>query len=115
MVAKGSLAKIDLRTGAVTKKIPLDYRMNGMLATTTGLVFGGNIAGELVAYDSETLDPLWTFNVGTAIKAPPMTYVANGKQYVAIYAGGKPGAADIGIRPELKHYYQSSMLYVFGL
>ena len=105
----------DMRTGKVSKKLNLDYRMNGVLATTTGLVFGGNAAGELVAYDADTLDPLWMFNMGASIKAPPMTFLSGGKQYVAVYAGGKPTPAEINIRPELKHYYQSSMLYVFGL
>ena len=115
MVTKGSIAMSDMRTGKVSKKLNLDYRMNGVLATTTGLVFGGNAAGELVAYDADTLDPLWMFNMGASIKAPPMTFLSGGKQYVAVYAGGKPTPAEINIRPELKHYYQSSMLYVFGL
>ena len=42
----------------------------------------------MVAYDANTLEQLWIFNVGTSIKAPPIAYSVNGKQYIAIVAGG---------------------------
>ena len=65
--------------------------------------------------NADTFQEVFSYNVGSMIKAPPMTFLSGGKQYVAVYAGGKPTPAEINIRPELKHYYQSSMLYVFGL
>jgi alcohol dehydrogenase (cytochrome c) len=36
---------------------------------------------------TRALEPLWKINVGTGFNAPPMTFEAGGKQYVAIEAG----------------------------
>ena len=43
--------------------------------------------GSLVAYDDTTLDQVWKFNVGTGFNAPPMSFEAGGKQYIAILSG----------------------------
>jgi len=59
----------------------------GVLATGGGLVFAGNTARRLVAYDDETGKALWSFDVQTGILAPPVTYRLEGKQYVAVMAG----------------------------
>jgi alcohol dehydrogenase (cytochrome c) len=40
--------------------------------------------GSLVAYDDTSLDQVWKFNVGTGFNAPPMTFEASAKQYIAI-------------------------------
>ncbi len=59
----------------------------GVLATGGGLVFAGNTARELVAYDASTGDRLWSFDAQTAVSAPPITYVIDGVQYVAVLSG----------------------------
>ena len=41
----------------------------------------------LVALDDQTLDELWSVNVGTGFNAPPVTYAVDGKQYIAIASG----------------------------
>ena len=43
--------------------------------------------GTILAYDDWTPDELWRINVGSGFNAPPMTYAANGKQYIAIASG----------------------------
>jgi alcohol dehydrogenase (cytochrome c) len=58
---------------------------------------------------------VWTFNTGTGINAPPITYSVNGKQYIAILAGSKQTAAVWEDSPELKNTSTASMLYVFSL
>jgi len=58
-----------------------------MLATAGGLVFTGDGHGYLVALDARTGKPLWHFQTGGNIIAPPITYSLNGKQQVAIAAG----------------------------
>ena len=50
-------------------------------------MFTGFGDGTFVAYDDESLEQLWKINVGTGFNAPPMTFEAGGKQYVAILAG----------------------------
>jgi acetamidase/formamidase len=53
-------------------------------STAGNLVFLGHIDGTFSAYDAKTLKELWSFNVGTGINAPAITYAVNGKQYVAV-------------------------------
>jgi alcohol dehydrogenase (cytochrome c) len=57
------------------------------MTTAGGLVFFGDDAGSLEAIDSQSGKPLWHFGTGQEISASPMTYAADGKQYVAIAAG----------------------------
>ncbi len=59
----------------------------GLLATAGGLLFAGDREGYLMALDAETGKPLWKFQTGGAIVAPPISYSLDGKQYVAIPAG----------------------------
>jgi len=59
----------------------------GVLATAGGLVFAGNTARRLAAYDDETGRMLWSFDARTGIMAPPITYRLDGVQYVAVMAG----------------------------
>ena len=33
------------------------------------------------------LQEVWSFNIGTGINAPLITYAVNGKQYIAVLAG----------------------------
>jgi alcohol dehydrogenase (cytochrome c) len=41
----------------------------------------------LMAADAATGKPLWMFRTNQSWKASPMTYVFDGKQYVAVAAG----------------------------
>jgi alcohol dehydrogenase (cytochrome c) len=50
-------------------------------------VFSGSNEGNFFALDAESGKPLWDFNVGGAIRANPITYAVDGKQYVMISAG----------------------------
>jgi glucose dehydrogenase len=44
--------------------------------------------GQLSAFDARNGKKLWSFNLGVAVAAPPITYRVNGVQYVAVAAGG---------------------------
>jgi len=59
----------------------------GMLSTAGGVVFHGDLKGWFKALDSKTGKELWRFNTGSGITAAPMTYVLDGKQYVAVVSG----------------------------
>jgi len=65
----------------------------GVLATAGNLVFQGRADGILAAWRATDGKPLWTFDAGTGIMAPPVTYTVNGVQYVSLLAGwgGPPG------------------------
>jgi len=59
----------------------------GMLSTAGGLLFTGDGQGYFMALDAKTGKPLWHFQTGGEIRAPPVTYLLNGKQQIAIAAG----------------------------
>lgn len=63
--------------------------LGGAVVTAGGLVFiGATIDQRLRAFDVETGRVLWQAQLPAGGKATPMTYMANGRQYVAIAAGG---------------------------
>jgi quinohemoprotein ethanol dehydrogenase len=69
-------------------KVTHDHLWNGgTLATAGGLVFQGTADGHLKAYRASTGDPMWDFNAGLGIIAAPMSYSAEGRQYVSILVG----------------------------
>jgi quinohemoprotein ethanol dehydrogenase len=63
----------------------------GAFTTASGLMFTGQVDGNMTAYDVKTGDQLWKFQVGWGVSAPPMTYEVDGVQYVAVAAGGNRG------------------------
>jgi len=84
------LKAIDIHTGAVTWELPQPGPGNswgGTLATATGLVIFGEESGALMAADAVTGKPLWSFQANAGWRASPMTYVFDGRQYVAVAAG----------------------------
>jgi len=56
------------------------------LATAGRLVFGGDMAGNLVAYDAALGKPLWHARLGQVSNAPE-TYLLDGEQYLLVAAG----------------------------
>ena len=54
-----------------------------------GLVFTALQDGWIVAYNNDTLEELWRFNVGTALKGAPVTYAIGPKQYLAVQSSGR--------------------------
>lgn len=59
----------------------------GVLATHGGLVFQGNAHGQFQAFNARDGRKLWSFEAGTGIIAPPISYSIDGVQYVAVMAG----------------------------
>lgn len=113
----GSITAIDVTTGKEVGKAETPYPMLGGILATPDLVFAGQPDGTIFALDAKTLDKLWEFHCGCGVNAPPMTFTAGGKQYIAILAG-QGGAWDkwfIDSTPELKSIQPGSMLFVFGL
>lgn len=59
----------------------------GVLTTAGGLVFQGDGTGHFSAYNAETGDRLWQYNVGNGVIAPPVSYEIDGEQYIALMVG----------------------------
>ena len=112
----GSLKAIDPVTGETKAVTKLTYpNLAGALATAGNLVFLGHLDGTFAAYDAKTLQEVWSFNTGTGINAPAITYSVNGKQYVAVLVGARQPANLMQTMPELKNTTTASMLFVFSL
>jgi alcohol dehydrogenase (cytochrome c) len=110
-----SVNAIDPRTGEVRFKLMQDAKTWGVLTTAGDLMFGGNQLGDVFALDARSLNTLWTFNVGTAIQAPPMTFAVGGRQYVAIMAGGAARAAQRVLRSSTQYFTPSNYVFFFAL
>jgi alcohol dehydrogenase (cytochrome c) len=94
------LRAIDIRTGVTAWELAQRGAADswgGTLTTATGLVFVAEDGGSLMAVDAESGKPLWTFEANVTWKASPMTYMFDGKQYVAVAAG--PNIVALAIAP----------------
>ena len=58
----------------------------GNLVTAGDVVFQGSDTGDFYAFDARTGKPLFKHTAKRGIRASPITYRANGKQYVAVVA-----------------------------
>jgi alcohol dehydrogenase (cytochrome c) len=58
----------------------------GMLTTAGKLLFAGDGAGNIVAFDPGNGKPLWHSRVGN-VSGAPQTYMLDGKQYLLVAVG----------------------------
>ncbi|MCY4059025.1 MAG: PQQ-binding-like beta-propeller repeat protein, partial [Gammaproteobacteria bacterium] len=82
----------------------------GAVATSTGLVFTGDMRGYFMAIDGASGEVLWQFQTGSGIIGSPITYELDGHQYVAVPSGGIGG--------DMTFYYtepKAGNLWVFAL
>jgi alcohol dehydrogenase (cytochrome c) len=63
------------------------YWSSSLVATAGGVVFGGDTNRRIVAFDGGDGKILWELPLNSQPGGFPMTYVAGGKQYVAIPVG----------------------------
>ena len=105
----GTLAAVDLRRNAIRWQVMLGStrdmtpwfvpsptlgmpNMGGPIVTDGGLVFiGAAMDNYLRAFDIETGRELWKGRLPAGGQATPMSYAANGRQFVVIAAGGHGG------------------------
>ena len=80
---------IDTATGDVK----WDYRIArgslaaGVLATSSGVLFSATAEGNLIALDVKDGSPLWRMQTGATTAASPISYMVDGKQYIAVASG----------------------------
>ena len=88
----GRLDALDMKTQTVAwshrQRAP---ESSAALPTGGGLVFQGGLDRYFKAYDATTGEELWRTRLSDVPNAPPITFTANGKQYVAVATGsGSP-------------------------
>ena len=87
-----------------------------VLATGGNLVFSGDVVRRFRALDAETDTVLWQTILNGPVSGRPMTYSLDGRQYLAIGAGGvTQGTAFLELTPELSTPSGSNTLFVFAL
>ncbi|MBB3175722.1 PQQ-binding-like beta-propeller repeat protein [Variovorax sp. Sphag1AA] len=85
----GRLAAVNLDTGKLAWKFDTEQPLiGGVLATGGNLVFNGEGNGLFRAFDAKSGKKLWEYQCGAGVNAPAVSYTVNGKQYIAVAAGG---------------------------
>ncbi len=114
----GVLRAVDPTTGKIVWEnknyAPL---WGGVLNTAGGLTFYGTPEGFLKAVDAKTGKELWSFNVGTGIVAPPVTWIQDGEQMVAVTTGWG-GAVPLwggDVAKRVNYLEQGGSVWVFKL
>jgi alcohol dehydrogenase (cytochrome c) len=107
----GSVTAFDTANHRVLAKAVTDIEIrSGAIVTAGGLVFTALQDGWVIAYNDETLEELWRFNLGTPLKGAPVTYAIGPKQYLAVQSGGRH------LHPvKFDKLENSSYLFVFSL
>ena len=75
-----------------TRELLWDFRemappTTAIVATAGGIIFGGTLDHTFKAIDEATGEVLWKTNTGDIPASFPITYMAEGKQHVAVVVG----------------------------
>ena len=90
--------------------------LTGTLTTGGGLAFIGDLDRYFKAFDIRTGKPLWQTRLGAPLHGYPITYTANGRQYVAVQTGiGVFRAMTAVVSPQIYQPANGQMLYVFEI
>jgi alcohol dehydrogenase (cytochrome c) len=114
----GTLRAVDPATGKIVwevkDKAPL---WGGALVTKGNLVFWGTADGHLNAADAKTGKVLWSYQTGSGIIAPPISWEQDGEQYISVVSGWG-GAVPLwggDVAKATKGFTQGGMTWVFKL
>jgi alcohol dehydrogenase (cytochrome c) len=93
----GSVVALDPATGAVGWRRALPKPApGGVLSTAGGLVFVGDDDGSLYALSAASGHVLWRRRIGLRFGSAPIAYEVDGREYLAVVAGGSQLPADGG-------------------
>jgi PQQ-dependent dehydrogenase (methanol/ethanol family) len=86
------LRALNIDTGEIAWEVPQPgaaraKTWSGVLATAGGLLFYGHPNGGFAAVDQRNGKMLWEFPTNIFMKASPMTFMLDGKQYIVVAAG----------------------------
>ena len=88
----------------------------GLLSTAGDLVLQGTSDGRFIAFDAASGEILWSVDTGQGIIAPPITYMIDNEQYIAVQVGYGGAYALAGAFPSAnKNPAQNGRMLVFKL
>jgi alcohol dehydrogenase (cytochrome c) len=87
--SKGVIEAIDYQTGKIrwTHELGPGTPSAGILTTSSGLTFTGDIRGNVLALETNTGKTLWHAGSGGRISTSPITYELGGHQYLLTTSG----------------------------
>ena len=106
----GTVRAVSAETGKTEWLFETRAGTMSLVATGGGLVFGGDANGRFRAFDHESGEVLWEINLGSSVSGYPISFAAEGKQYIAVNTGG----GQPNLTPELRPS-RGTNLYVFAL
>ena len=111
----GTIHAVSVETGKTLWRFNSRAGVLPLMATGGGLLFGGDVNGNFRAFDQASGKVLWEMNLGSPVNGFPVTYTANGKQYVVVSTGASLVSTGVSrLAPELKQG-SANRLYVFSL
>jgi len=116
----GELLALDIRTGDVVWRHRTPSPINtAALTTAGGLVFAGDWDRHMYAYDAETGDILWQTRLPTSAQGFPISYMIDGRQYVAmpVGSGGSSWSTMLprDLIPDMRRPNNGNSIHVFAL
>jgi len=85
----GFVRAFDMKTGDQKWEYKMsDVTYAGVLSTASDLVFSGGREGYFYALNARTGQQLWRMALGGQVNSGPMSFMVDGKQYIAVAAGG---------------------------
>ena len=91
---------------------------SGVLATAGGVLFAGDLSRTFTAYDEQTGSKLWSTRLGDVPSSTPISYMVDGRQYVAMVVG-YGSLHSLGFLPLVPEIFpptrSGSAIYVFAL
>lgn len=114
----GRMMAIDLNSRRALwthrQRMPL---ASSLLGTAGGVVFMSDLSRNLSAFDQDNGAVLWQAKLPAAAESTPITYVAGGRQFIAVVSGegSHLGSYNRGLVPELGEPVTDISLQVFAL
>lgn len=112
----GTIQGFSVTTGELLWRYDQRAGLTALVSTAGDLIFGGDVAGRFRAFDIESGRVLWETQLDGQVTGHPVSFAANGKQYIAVSTGRSNLTGALSrYTPELRLEDNRNKLFVFAL